>query len=126
MCLNLYLYFRESPLKPGPNVNSIMSNTWAYKTKSVDSVDLFAQDHFLEIKRKKEITLALNVCKEINIEQKIGAKVVRRSLENIQKPNLFKFNDQVLRGFAITWHNQVVVHYVDFIKTGLLFLLSNT
>lgn len=110
-------------MKPG---NPIKVNTWAFKTKSIDSIDLFAQDHFLEIKRKKEVTLALSVCKDVNIEQKIGAKVVRRSLENIKKTNLFKFDNQVLRGFAITWHKQMIVHYVDFNKTGMFSLHCNT
>lgn len=87
---------------------------------------MFAKDHFPDIKRRKEITLALNVCTEINIEQKIGARIVRRSLENDKNTYLFKYNNQVLKGFAITWYKQTVVHYVDFNKTGTFcfFLLS--
>lgn len=85
----------------------------------MDSTDLFARDHFPDIKRRKEITLALNVSKEINTEQKIGARVVRRSLENNKSTTLFKFDDQVLKGFAITWYKQTVVHYVDLNKTGM-------
>lgn len=84
----------------------------------MESTDLFARDHFPDIKRRKEITLALNVCKEINTEQKIGAKVVRRSLENNKIMNL-TFNDQVLKGFAITWNKQTVVHYINFNQIGM-------
>jgi len=84
----------------------------------MENIDLFARDHFPDIKRRKEITLALNVCKEINTEQKIGARIVRRSLENNKNTNIFKFDDQVLKGFAITWYKQTVVHYVDFNKIG--------
>ncbi|XP_003248103.1 DNA polymerase theta isoform X1 [Acyrthosiphon pisum] len=108
---------KESPIKPDANTNSKF-DTWAYKTKLMENIDLFARDHFPDIKRRKEISLALNVCTEINIEQKIGARIVRRSLENNKNTKLFKFNNQVLKGFAITWYKQSVVHYVDFNKTG--------
>lgn len=117
-------YFRESPLKSEANANSLQIDSWAYKTQFIENIDLFVRAHFLEIKRKKEITLALNVCKEINVEQKIGAKVVKRNLEYNQITNSLKFDDQVLRGFAITWHKQTVVHYVDFNKIGTLFILN--
>lgn len=108
--------FRESPLKPVANSKL---DAWAYKNKIVESVHSFLQDHFSDIKHKKEITLALNICKEIDAKQKIGAKIVRRSLENSNGPNSFKFDNQVLKGFAITWYKQTVVHYVDFNKTGM-------
>jgi len=118
--------FRESPIKLEANANSKF-DTWTYKTKLMENIELFAKDHFPDIKRRKEITLALNVCTEISIEQKIGARIVRRSLENNKNTKLFKFNNQVLKGFAITWYKQTVVHYVDFNKTGTFcfFLLSN-
>ncbi|KAE9543083.1 hypothetical protein AGLY_002994 [Aphis glycines] len=109
---------KESPIKPNVNANSKL-DTWAYKTKLMENIDLFARDHFPDIKHRKEITLALNVSKEISTEQKIGARIVRRSLENNRSAKLFKFNDQVLNGFAITWYKQTVVHYVDFNKIGL-------
>lgn len=112
------MYFRESPLKPDKNANSIKSDTWAYKTKIIESIDLFARDNFSDIKCRKEISLALNICKETNTEQKIGAKAVRRSLEN-NNTNLFKFNNQELKGFAITWYKQTVVHYINFNKIGM-------
>lgn len=59
----------------------------------------------------------------MNSEQKIGAKVVRRSLENNEIMNSLKFDDQVLKGFAITWSKQTVVHYVNFSQIGMLFLV---
>ncbi|VVC24751.1 Hypothetical protein CINCED_3A009416 [Cinara cedri] len=108
---------KESPLKPDKNANSIKFDTWAYKTKIIESIESFAREHFSDIRRRKEITIALNLCKETNIEQKIGAKAVRRSLENKNK-NVFKFNDQVLKGFAITWHKQIVVQYANFNIVG--------
>lgn len=83
---------------------------------------MFAQNHFADINRRKEITLALNVCKEINTEQKIGARIVRRSLENNGSSNSLKFDDQVLKGFAITWYKQTVVHYVNFNQIGMFHL----
>lgn len=101
------------------NTNSLKIDTWAYKTKLVDNTNLFARDHFPDIKRKKEITLTLNICKQINNEQKIGAKIVRRSLEDKRDTNSLKFDDHVLRGFAVTWNKQTVVHYVDFDKIGM-------
>lgn len=101
-------------------VNSITFDTWAYKNEIVNSVDLFIKDHFSDIKHRKEITLALNISKEINTEQKIGARVVRKSL-NTYGTNLFKFDNQVLKGFAITWYKQNVVHYVDFNKIGMFY-----
>lgn len=122
MLICMYVYFvifRESPLKPDTNTNSIKFNTWAYKTKVVENMDLFAQHHFPDIKRRKEITLALNVCKEFNTEQKIGAKVVRRNLVNYKDTNVFKFEDRVLKGFAITWYKQNVVHYVNLNTIGM-------
>lgn len=112
------LCFRESPMKSETNANSIKIDAWAYKTKLIESTDLFARDHFPDIKRKKEITLALNACKEINVGHKIGARVAKQSLEYNQITNSLKFDNQVLRGFAITWHKQTVVHYVDFSKIG--------
>lgn len=115
-------YFRDSPLKPDSNANSIKCNTWAYKTKLVESTFLFSQEYFPDIKRRKEITLSLNVSKAINTEQKIGARIVRRSLENNNSTNLLKFDDQVLKGFAITWYKQVVVHYIDIDKIGMFTL----
>lgn len=115
-------FFRESPIKPDANTNSKF-DTWAYKTKLMENIDLFARDHFPDIKRRKEISLALNVCTEINIEQKIGARIVRRSLENNKNTKLFKFNNEVLKGFAITWYKQTVVHYVDFNKTGMFLFI---
>ncbi|XP_025201896.1 DNA polymerase theta isoform X2 [Melanaphis sacchari] len=108
---------KESPIKSNANANSKF-DTLAYKTKLMENIDLFARDHFPDIKRRKEITLALNVSKEINTEHKIGARIVRRSLGNNKNTKLSKFNDQVLNGFAITWYKQTVVHYVDFNKTG--------
>lgn len=116
------MHFRDSPLKLDKNSNSIKLNSWAYKTKVIESIDLFARDHFSDIKRRKEITLALDICKDTNSEQKIGAKALRRSLEN-KNINLCKFNNQVLKGFAITWHKQIVVHYVNLYKLGMYFLL---
>jgi len=124
----IYLFFiifyssRESPIKPDANTNSKF-DTWAYKTKLTENIDLFARDHFPDIKRRKEISLALNLCTEINIEQKIGARIVRRSLENNKNTKLLKFNNQVLKGFAITWYKQTVVHLVDFNKTGMYFFI---
>lgn len=85
---------------------------------------MFAQNHFADINRRKEITLALNLCKEINTEQKIGARVVRRSLENNGSTSLLKCNDQVLKGFAITWYKQTVVHYVNFNQIGMFYLYT--
>lgn len=82
-------------------------------------MDLFARDHFTDIKRRKEITMALNVCKEFNTTQKIGARVVRRNLENYKGTNVFKFDDGVLKGFAITWYKQSVVHYVNLNTIGM-------
>lgn len=119
----MYVYcFRDSPLKPDSNANSIKCNTWAYKTKLVECMNLFSQEHFPEIKRRKEITLSLNVCQVINNEQKIGARIVRRSLENSSSTNLLKFDDQVLKGFAITWYKQAVIHYIDIDKIGMFTL----
>lgn len=112
------MYFRESPLKLDKNSNSIKLNSWAYKTKLTESIDLFARDHFSDIKHRREITLALDICKDTNSEQKIGAKALRLSLENKNK-NLCKFNNQVLKGFAITWHKQTVVHYINLYKLGM-------
>lgn len=106
------------------NTNSSNINTWAYKTKLMDNINSFARDYFPDIKRKKEITLAFNVCKQINNEQKIGAKIVKRSLENKRNTNSLKFDDQVLRGFAVTWYKQTVVHYVDFDKIGMFLCYS--
>jgi len=111
-------------MKSDKNANLIKFDSWAYKTKLIETIDLFAQDHFPDIKRRKEITLALNVCKEINTEQRIGAKV-RRSLNSNQEKNVLKFDDQVLKGFAITWYKQTVVHYADFNKIGMFFMCQN-
>jgi hypothetical protein len=47
---------------------------------------------------------------------------VRRSLENSNSTNLLKFDDQVLKGFAITWNKQNVIHYIDFDKIGMFSL----
>lgn len=116
----IYYFFRESPIKPDANANSKF-DTWAYKTKLMENIDLFARDHFRDIKHRKEISLALNACTEMNAEQKIGARIIRRSLENNKNTKLYKFNNQVLKGFAITWYKQTVVHYVDFNKTGMFF-----
>lgn len=91
----------------------------------MESTDLFARDHFSDIKRRKEITLALDVCKEINTEKKIGARVVGRSLDNNRGKNVFKFDDQILKGFAITWYKQTVVHYVNLNKIGMLTFYCN-
>lgn len=91
----------------------------------MESTDSFARDHFSDIKCRKEITLALDICKVINTEQKIGARVVRRSLENNKETNLFKFDDRVLKGFAVTWYKQTVVHYVNLNKIGMLSLYCN-
>lgn len=115
-------YYRDSPLKPDSNANSIKCNTWAYKTKLVESINLFSQEHFPDIKRRKELSLSLNVCKVINAEQKIGSRIVRRSLESSCSTNLLKFDDQVLKGFAITWYKQAVVHYIDIDKIGIFTL----
>ncbi|XP_025417440.1 DNA polymerase theta-like isoform X2 [Sipha flava] len=109
---------KDSPLKPDSNANSIKCNSWAYKTKLVESTNSFSQEHFPDIKRRKEITLSLSVCQEVNNKQKIGARIVRRSLENSNSTNLLKFDDQVLKGFAITWNKQNVIHYIDFDKIG--------
>lgn len=109
-------------MKSDANANSIKFDTWAYKTKIVENMNLFTQEHFPDIKRRKEITLALNICKEINTEQKIGSRIVRKSLENNKFIDSFKYNGQVLKGFAITWYKQTVVHYVDFSKVGMYFL----
>lgn len=108
-------------MKFNANSKSSKADCWTYKTKLMESTDMFAQEHFPDIKRRKEITLALNICKEMNKEQKIGARIVRRSLENNKNTNLLKYGDQVLKGFAITWHKQPVVHYVDFNKIGKFF-----
>jgi len=83
----------------------------------VENVDLFARDNFPDIKHRKEISLALNVV--INTEQKIGAKVVRRSLENYKGTNVFQFNNRILKGFAITWYKQSVVHYINLNTIGM-------
>lgn len=105
-------------MKSDANIKSLKFDSWTYKTKLMESTDIFAQEHFPDIKHRKEITLALNICKEVSKEQKIGARIVRRSLENIKNTNLLKFDDRVLKGFAITWYKQPVVHYVDFNKIG--------
>lgn len=108
-------------MKSDVNVKSLKLDSWTYKTKLIESIDMFAQEHFPDIKRRKEITLAMNICKEMSNEQKIGARIVRRSLENNINTNFLKFENQVLKGFAITWYKQPVIHYVDFNKIGKFF-----
>ncbi|XP_050523380.1 DNA polymerase theta [Daktulosphaira vitifoliae] len=108
---------KESPMKPDANANSIKLETWAYKTKVIENIDAFASEYFPEIKYRKEITLALNICKEVNIENKIGSKFLRLNVEHCIH-NSFKYDNQVLKGFALTWYKQTVVHYADLNKIG--------
>ncbi|XP_050442500.1 DNA polymerase theta [Adelges cooleyi] len=108
---------KESPMKPDANANSIRFDNWAYKTKVIENTDLFAKDFFPEIRQRKEVTLSLNICKVTNVENRIGPRVVRRNLEQ-DKISSYTYDNQVFRGFAITWYKQRVVHYADLNKIG--------